>query len=261
MHPHHQSMIDRLVERYRDDENVLALVLVGSVARGDARPDSDVDCMMIVTDDEYQWCENAYRMSFSADDLCDYPDGHAGGGIHPLHHLHRIADRGPEPVRFMTSGARPILSRVRGLEELLARCSIYPERERTQKMMSFVSQLPVHLSYLELGEYSRNRYLLAETAVKLVLFGGRLILAHNRMLYPGRKWFMRELGRAPEKPDGIVDSALTLTASPSIAKAREFVETVMTFRDWPKPPEGYWDRYRRDSEATWITGRGPLEDC
>src|SRR5437879_12830929 len=53
-------------------------------------------------------------------------------------------------------------------------------------MKSFVSQLPVHLAYLELGEYSGNAWLLAETAVELVLFGGRLILAHNRILLCAR---------------------------------------------------------------------------
>lgn len=260
MHSHHQAVLDGLLARYRDDECVLALVVVGSVARGDARADSDVDCIMIVTDDEHRRREAGGEVSFDASDLCKYPDGQAGGGVHPLKYLHRIAEAGNEPSRFMMSKALLLMSRVPGLEDLLPRCSAYPEGERVQKMMSFRSQLPVHMSYLELGEYSKNSYLLAETAVKLVTFGGRLILAHNRVLYPGRKWFMRELTRALEKPDGMVDLARSLVASPSIAAARAFLDPLLAYRGWPQPPEGCWNRYRRDTEATWMTGRAPLED-
>ena len=43
-------------------------------------------------------------------------------------------------------------------------------------MESFASQLPVHFSYLELGEFSDNAYILNETAVQMALFGGRLLV-------------------------------------------------------------------------------------
>ena len=44
MYPDHAETIARLVARWQPDPTVLALIIVGSVARGDARPDSDVDC-------------------------------------------------------------------------------------------------------------------------------------------------------------------------------------------------------------------------
>lgn len=40
--------LDRILEHARDDAQVLAVILYGSHARGDARPDSDVDvCLML----------------------------------------------------------------------------------------------------------------------------------------------------------------------------------------------------------------------
>ena len=40
---HHQRAIDRLADAYRDDPNFRALIIGGSIAKGCARPDSDVD--------------------------------------------------------------------------------------------------------------------------------------------------------------------------------------------------------------------------
>jgi hypothetical protein len=261
MYPHHHVTIDRLTQHYRHDPAILALLVVGSVARGDARADSDVDCMMIVSDHTYREREAMGQLSFEAAGLGPGPDGQAGGIIRTEAYLRWIAEAGNEPARFSLVKAIPLLSRLPDLEALLARGATYPEHQRLEKLRSFHSQLPVHFSYLELGEYSRNSYLLAETAAKLVLFGGRLLLAHNRVLYPGRKWFMRELGSARDKPEGIMELASELIGAPGTGRARAFLDSLAAFQEWPVPPEGCWDRFRRDSEQHWFNGGGPVEDC
>ena len=40
---HHQLAINNLVKEYQDDERFEALIIGGSVAKGCARPDSDID--------------------------------------------------------------------------------------------------------------------------------------------------------------------------------------------------------------------------
>ena len=55
------EVVRRLVEAYRPDR----IYLFGSVARGDAGPDSDYDIMVVVPDDaprELQDCDLAYRV-------------------------------------------------------------------------------------------------------------------------------------------------------------------------------------------------------
>ena len=49
-----------------------------------------------------------------------------------------------------------------------------------------------------------DKYLLTRAVGDLVLYGGRLILAHNEVLYPYHKFLMTELERAPEKPDDLI---------------------------------------------------------
>jgi hypothetical protein len=146
------------------------------------------------------------------------------------------------------------------LAALISRIPVYSERERTEKMIGFASQLPVHFAYMQLADYSQNPYLLAETAVELVLFGGRLLLAHNRILYPGRKWFMRQLECAPQKPAGLLALATDLLRHPGIAPAETFCAAIAAFNDWPQAPEGAMARFQRDRELLWRIGIPPLAD-
>jgi hypothetical protein len=146
------------------------------------------------------------------------------------------------------SDAIVVFSRDPEIDAFVSRIPVYPEHERAEKIMSFVSQLPVHLAYLELGEYRRNLHPLAETAVQIVLFGGRLILTHNRIRYPGRKQFVRSLEHAVANPEPLLDLATELLERPSIANARAFVGAVERFSSWPELPECRWARVVRDVE-------------
>jgi predicted nucleotidyltransferase len=46
---HHQRAIDRLTEAYQDDPDFPAVIIGGSVAKGFARADSDVDFLIVAT--------------------------------------------------------------------------------------------------------------------------------------------------------------------------------------------------------------------
>jgi hypothetical protein len=96
--------------------------------------------------------------------------------------------------------------------------------------------------------------------VALVLFGGRLILAHNRILYPGRKWFMREFEKASDKPEGIIDLATQLLRHPGISHAKAFCDSIVSYRDWPLPEEGTWQRIHEDNVWNWRNGRSSLAE-
>jgi hypothetical protein len=80
------------------------------------------------------------------------------------------------------------------------------------------------------------------------------------MLYPNRKWFMRELERAPDKPDGMVELAGQMLVHPSIAVATAFCDLVLGFRPWPQPAGGALTRFQNDRELSWRQGSAPLAD-
>ncbi len=47
MHRHHHAAIDKLTARFQPDPRFLALLIIGSIARGEARADSDIDFYLI----------------------------------------------------------------------------------------------------------------------------------------------------------------------------------------------------------------------
>ena len=132
MLPQHRTAIEALRRRYEADENVLALIVVGSVARGDAGPKSDVDAHLVVTDAEHARRVERGELGFVADDLV--PGVHVGGGIVDMAFLSDAAERGPEPTRYAFVKALPVFSRVASLDALLSRIPVYPEAERDWKM-------------------------------------------------------------------------------------------------------------------------------
>ena len=52
------------------------------------------------------------------------------------------------------------------------------------------------------AEARGNHDLLSRTAAELLYYAGRMLLAHNVMLYPWHKWFMDDLRAAREMPEG-----------------------------------------------------------
>ena len=53
MYLHHQESVEKLLEYFRPDPDVTAIILGGSVAKGLERSDSDIDAIIVVTEERY----------------------------------------------------------------------------------------------------------------------------------------------------------------------------------------------------------------
>jgi len=204
MLPHHEQAIANVTGYFEREPGVLALVLGGSIAHGFATPVSDVDVMIVVSDDEYAQRSASGQVHFFNRELCAYPEGYVDGKYVGPGFLELARARGTEPARFAFQDARVLFSRVDGLPELVAEIARYPVAEKAARLERFYAQFVAWSWYVSEAIKHANPYLLSLSASKQALFGGRLILAHNERLYPYHKWFLRVLEQAPDKPAGLV---------------------------------------------------------
>jgi predicted nucleotidyltransferase len=260
MRAQHERVVQRLVQRFQNDPRFPALIIGGSVAKGWASENSDVDILLVATDEEFARRMSTMDIGYYDQEIADYPDGYVDGKIIDLAFLREAADHGSEPARAAFLGAIVAYTRIPGLDELIASIPIYPEQERAAKMRAFASQFAIFNWYVGEAEKRQNRYLLVWATNNMVLYGGRLILAHNRLLYPYHKWFLHQLQLCPAKPERILDLIDTLLLQPNRENARLFYEQVMTFANWELDLHQASVEFTRNTEWNWREGHPPLPD-
>jgi len=260
MRPHHERTIRRLVDHFSEREDCLALIVGGSVAKGLEKEDSDVDIMLVVTDELYEEKWERNELFYVTSEFCDYPGGYVDGKIVNLRYLMAVDERGNEITRAAFNGAFVVHSKIEGVEEIVGRIPQYQVHEKRGKIQSFYAQFECAYWYVSEAIRRDDKYLLNHAVSQLILYGGRLILAHNEMLYPYHKLFMEELRRAPEKPENLMELIDVLLDEPNPENAKAFYDAIKGFRFWNEAWEAWQTRYLKDTELAWLDNRAFIGD-
>lgn len=119
-----------MVAAYNYQPFIEAIIIGGSVAKGCAREDSDVDFMMLVKEEEYIKREAVNDLFINRTDLCDYPKGYVDGKIISWDYLKLVAEKGNEPTRAAFDTAFPAFNKDGNLLDQLHKIQRYPEEGR-----------------------------------------------------------------------------------------------------------------------------------
>jgi hypothetical protein len=260
MYAHHAASIEKVVDYFQTVPEVDAVILGGSIAHGFASPGSDIDLMIIVADGEYEERLRDGRLQFFDNQLCTYDGGYAEGKYLGPTMLRKLAESGSEPARFAFLDSHILLSRIATLDETIRSITRYPVERKAERMRRFYAQFEAWNWYANEGVKLNDPYLLGMSVAKLVLFGGRLILAHNELLYPYHKWFLKVLEGAAEKPENLLQCIRNVQNDLSTDAVRVFYETVGSFRAWEMPDTGWPNQFMLDSELGWLTGATAVDD-
>ena len=261
MREHHERAIQKLAEHFSKQEGYLAVIIGGSVAKDVASEYADIDAMLVVSEALHEELMRENRLTYFSTTFCDYPGGYIDGKVVTLDYLRAAADRGNEPTRAAFSGAFTAYSASPEIDSLLTRIPVYQKSEKEDKIRSFYAQFEAAYWYLGEAMSRGDRYLLLRAISDLVLYGGRLILAHNEILYPYHKLFLLELERAPDKPEGLMPQIHQLLEDTSAEAAQAFHEAIRGFRQWADPPEPWNLRFIKDTELAWVDGRPFVGDA
>lgn len=260
MYPHQQAAVERVIKHFSAQPEVLAVLLAGSIAHGFASEASDVDILIIVSDEVYQKKLEGQQTAFFDIEMAGYPGGYIDGKYLSPKFLDRVAEIGSEPARFAFADAQILFSYMDDLEQRLARVTRYPVENKLNRIQRFCAQLEAWHWYTGEAAKKQDPYLMTTAAGKLMLFGGRILLAHNELLYPYHKWFLAVLEGATEKPEGIVDLMRSLGKEPNQTAADQFYALVKNFRAWEVGDVSWPNWFMDDTELRWMNNSASIED-
>lgn len=241
------------------DPSVLALILGGSLAHGYARPESDVDVVFVVSAEDYARRRAVGRLHYNNRELCAY-DGYIDGKYVTLDFLQLVSRRGSDPARYAFKDARVLLTRVAGLEALLAEIARYPAGEKPGRIRRFGAQLLAWRWYYGEAVKARNPYLTGLALQQVALFSGRLILVVNERLFPYHKWFLREVAAAPRQPAAVAERIEGLWREHSWPVVDALCREVLAFAgvDFAEADADWPTRFMEDTELAWLRQEAPI---
>jgi predicted nucleotidyltransferase len=260
MYPQHTETISSIVAHFAARQDVLAVLLTGSIAHGFARENSDVDIAIVVGESDFQRRKTVGDLTFYDTSLCSYPDGYVDGKYMDLGFIRDVAQRGSEPARFAFKDAKILSCKVAGLDQLLYDAGEYPHAQREANLLRFQAQFEAWYWYVQQAFQTQDRYLLQFATSKLTLFGCRQILAHNRMLFPYHKWLTRVVAQAPSKPDRFLSHMDSVLQSPTPESAASFYQAVNEFVPRVESDCHWSTNFLFDSELNWTSGHTPVDD-
>lgn len=248
---HHRHAIDTFVAEAVGRYD--AVILTGSLAQGRARPDSDVDCYLVVRDEEY--ARRAARHDLAHIQPCEYEDGMVDGKIISRSVLEAAADRGSEPTRASFRDAKVLYSTIDELQLLVDTIGQYPEKNRAQNIVDFFGHFILHAGYfVPSARKKQDLFLMHHAITHATFYAGRLMLAHNRELFPCPKQLLDALGRCASLPDGFIAATVNLLEGVDPLGVREYVELVTGFTDWEVPHAQLLTRFMELDEWSWLDG-------
>ena len=260
MYPHHTESIQRVTEYFQHDPEVTALLLGGSIAHGFETPTSDVDIMIFVSETDYQKRLAEQRVHFFNRELTTYAGGYVDGKYSSPSFVQRVLEKGSEPARFAFAGSRILINKLAGFDKDILKAAEYPSADQAQRIQRFYAQFEAWHWYSGEALRLNNQYLLKTSVSKFILFSGRLILAHNELLYPYHKWFLKVLGQAKNKPAGLLENIQALNENPIAENIAALYEQIKNYQPWVAGEFSWPTQFMFDSELNWLAGTPPVDD-
>ncbi|MEU1972599.1 nucleotidyltransferase domain-containing protein [Microbacterium sp. NPDC019599] len=257
---HQDETLAVYADEVRSDPDVLGLVLVGSLARGTERADSDVDVYLVLAEAAFDRARERDRLSYIETDVATYDGGYVDVKVVSPTYLAAAAQRGDEPTRASLVGARVIWSRIADLDAEVERISRPgPDFFRT-RCASFIAQMRLQGGYfLGRGEKRDDPYLTAWASLHMISAADRALLSHHGVLFRGHKYLREMVAGLPELPADygrLVDEQLR---RPTADRGLAIMRSVEEFRDWGVPGDATLSRYIEDTELAWLFGTLPPE--
>ena len=227
MRKHHQESIEKLKEYFLPMEGLIAIILGGSVAKGTAREDSDIDAFVVLTEEKYRELESHCRLAEVIYDHCTYEGGYFDIKYKTKAILEDAAERASEPTRNAYVKAQVLYSIDDEIADIIGRIGSYPELYHSQKLSCFNANLRLNRDYFMNCIEPENHYMRAHSAHEIVYSVYRLILAENRVLFPSNRRLEEAVRSCPRRPDNMIELGNAFLTDVSKENCDKFIDAFL----------------------------------
>jgi len=256
---HHDATAEGYVATVRDRPDVLGVVVVGSVARGTPREDSDVDLYLVVTDEAYASARAAGMIASVSQEGVTYPGGYVDIKLASPGYLTTAIERADDPTRASFVGARVMLDKTDAIVEQVAAIVTLPDQVWQRRVTAYRAQARLYGGYfLKQGDQLGDQFLVQHAGVHLALAAGRIALAQHHRFFSGQKYLTATLAEL-DLPVRFETTWRHVVQAPSAAVGQHLLEAIDA---WLGPPENFdlqLSRFISDNELAWLHGTIPPE--
>ena len=260
MHKHHEQSIENMKEYYRK-HGALALILTGSVAKGTERADSDLDGVVILSEEEYAEKDKKNTTTETIDGLCTYEGGYFDIKYMTKQYLMDLAEKGSEPARNGFAKAKILFCNDAEIEDILPLIPIFQKAEKKEKLLSFYSDFWLNYYYF-LKSCPIDGYMKMNAIVEIIYSIYRMILQENEILFDCNRRLEQQVESVSEKAVELVRLGRKLEISQSIEDADRFVDKFMEITTYvpPKDLAVVLTRYSKDFQEWWRQPRPNIKE-
>jgi len=205
MYKHHEESIKKLKEYFLENEKPIAIILDGSIVKGNERPDSDIDAIIVVSDKRYNGLEKENRLAEVIKGYCTYEGGYFDIKYKTKDLLLKAASSASEPTRNAYVKARVIYSIDDEIEGIVKRIEAYPEATINDKIRCFSANLELNRGYFLNCVNEENAFMRTKLSLEIVYSIYRLILIENRILFPCNRRLRDTVLSCKKRPENIVE--------------------------------------------------------
>lgn len=255
MYPHHERALESLKAYFSKEPGVIALIFGGSVAKGLERPDSDIDAMVIVTDERYEELKAQNQLAQVITGYCDYEGGYFDIKYMTKDYLAAAADHGSEPTRNSFLKSRCLMTSDPEIPELVKKVQEFQKQEKADKMLSFYAALELNRGYF--WSFPENLLLRTRAVADIAFFTLRLLLEDQEVLFPCAKSLTIAVERLENKPENVLELCREFLQNPCDETKDAFVNPVLDFISFRPPEDGnkVLTRFVEDNEQWWYKTR------
>ena len=256
---HHEDTIAAYAAQVIDQPDTLALIVVGSVARGTERATSDVDIYLVVTDAAFAAAQSARRVAYIDTEAATH-DSYVDIKLASPRYLERAVAHADDPTRASFLDARIVFDHTGSMAATVARIVTLPDDFWQRRVHAYRCQARLYGGYFLKQAHERNdRFLLQHSAVHLCFAVGRVALAVNKTLFQGQKYLAATLSELPNLPDGFLAAWHGVLADPAPDSAAVLTDMVDAWQGGPLTLEDTLSTFIIDNELAWLNGTVPAE--